>query len=157
MSTRRTQPGGWAVRTRERGANGRGICRRCGLEVPERRRTFCSDACVEAWRLRTDPAYLRERVWERDRSVCARCALDTDAFFRSFRRLPARRRARLQRRLDIPDHRESFWDADHIVAVAEGGGECDLSNLRTLCLWCHADETARLRRRLGARAVRTRS
>jgi hypothetical protein len=25
-----------------------------------------------------------------------------------------------------------FWQADHIVPVAEGGGECDLSNYRTL-------------------------
>eukprot|EP00976_Prorocentrum_cordatum_P075602 1181956-Prorocentrum_minimum.AAC.10 len=25
-----------------------------------------------------------------------------------------------------------FWQADHIVPVAEGGGECDLNNYRTL-------------------------
>lgn len=106
---------------------------------------------MDAWRLRTDPGYLRERVWRRDRGMCARCGLDTEAFFRSFRLLPAARRADLAKRLDIPRRRESFWDADHILPVVEGGGECDLSNLRTLCLWCHGDETARLRRRLGAR------
>src|SRR6266853_2022891 len=44
--------------------------------------------------------------------------------------------------------RSSLWDADHIAPVAEGGGECDLSNIRTLCLKCHAKATAALRERL---------
>jgi 5-methylcytosine-specific restriction endonuclease McrA len=47
--------------------------------------------------------------------------------------------------------RKSLWDADHIVPVAEGGGECDLSNLRTLCLKCHRVRTAELRERLRAK------
>ena len=46
--------------------------------------------------------------------------------------------------------RRSLWDADHVIPVAEGGGQCDLDNLRTLCLLCHRDETARLRARLRA-------
>src|SRR5262249_38303914 len=33
--------------------------------------------------------------------------------------------------------RRQLWDADHILPVAAGGGECDLSNMRTLCLKCH--------------------
>ena len=44
--------------------------------------------------------------------------------------------------------RSSLWDADHIVPVVEGGGECELENLRTLCLRCHRVETLRLRERL---------
>jgi len=27
--------------------------------------------------------------------------------------------------------RKSLWDADHIIPVIEGGGECDLANIRT--------------------------
>ena len=46
--------------------------------------------------------------------------------------------------------RKSLWDADHILAVAEGGGECDLENLRTLCLLCHRSQTLELRRRLAS-------
>ena len=44
-----------------------------------------------------------------------------------------------------------FWQADHIVPVAEGGGMCELSNFRTLCTKCHAQETKRQqhRARLG--------
>jgi hypothetical protein len=36
------------------------------------------------------------------------------------------------------------------VPVAEGGGECDLSNMRTLCLRCHRAATAALRTRLAS-------
>jgi 5-methylcytosine-specific restriction endonuclease McrA len=46
--------------------------------------------------------------------------------------------------------RKSLWDADHAVPVAEGGGQCDLSNMRTLCLQCHRAATAALRLRLKA-------
>jgi len=66
-----------------------------------------------------------------------------------FNSMPAHKRRQLRRRLDIPNGRENLWDADHIVPVAEGGGECSLENLRTLCIWCHHNETARLRRRLS--------
>jgi 5-methylcytosine-specific restriction endonuclease McrA len=41
-----------------------------------------------------------------------------------------------------------FWQADHIKAVAEGGGDAGLDNLRTLCTPCHQVETERLRGRL---------
>lgn len=44
--------------------------------------------------------------------------------------------------------RRNLWDADHIVPVAEGGGECDLANMRTLCLKCHRAVTAVLVARL---------
>jgi 5-methylcytosine-specific restriction enzyme A len=44
--------------------------------------------------------------------------------------------------------RRSLWDADHILPVAEGGGECDLGNLRTLCLICHREQTLLLQKRL---------
>jgi hypothetical protein len=38
-----------------------------------------------------------------------------------------------------------FWQADHIQAVCEGGGECDLDNYRTLCTPCHMKVTGELR------------
>ena len=44
--------------------------------------------------------------------------------------------------------RKSLWDADHILPVTEGGGECDLDNIRTLCLRCHRAATAQLRERI---------
>jgi len=155
MSTSRKKAGGWIRQTRERGPHNRGICRWCQMEVPKGRRTFCSERCVHEWRLRTDPGYLRSRVLSRDRGICAICGLDTLEFYRRFQLVPARKRRALRRQLDLHLKRRSFWDADHILPVAEGGGECDLSNLRTLCLWCHQDHTAQLRQRLkrGKRAV----
>jgi 5-methylcytosine-specific restriction enzyme A len=155
MTTNRTKPGGWVRRTTIRGPNGRGICRWCGAEVPMGRRTFCCDDCVHQWKLRTDPGYLRAQVLARDHGVCALCGLDTVEFFRRFQRLPAAKRRPLRMQLDMHASRRSFWDADHIIPVVEGGGECDLSNLRTLCLWCHIDETARLRKRLGRNSRQT--
>ncbi len=46
-----------------------------------------------------------------------------------------------------------FWQADHIKAVAEGGGSCGLENLRTLCTPCHQHETEKLRFRLKTTGV----
>ncbi len=143
-------PGGRvAPATLPRGEGGRALCRWCSLEVPARRRTFCSPFCVHEWRLRSDPGYLREAVLKRDRGMCARCTVDTLAAYRLLKRARGARRAELLavwglKRLG----RKSLWDADHILPVAEGGGECDLANLRTLCLQCHRLATAALRERL---------
>ncbi len=145
MSTRRVQTGGWVDRRRgPKGGHGRNLCRRCGNEAPKGRFTFCSEACVREWKLRTDPGYLREQVFLRDRGVCARCGLDTEALRKEKRKLDYAARRSFEKEWG----RRHLWDADHIVPVAEGGGECDLSNMRTLCLRCHREVTAALRKRL---------
>lgn len=148
--TPRTKPGGWvSPSTLDRGASGRALCRWCRTEVPKGRRTFCSDACVHEWRLRTDPGYLREKVLARDRGVCAQCGVDTIALRRDMRRLDYAARKQFLKKWNLRENnRKSLWDADHLVAVAEGGGQCDLSNMRTLCLLCHRAATAALRERL---------
>jgi len=147
--------GGWVDRKSvPRGANGRGLCRWCSLEVPPRRFTFCSSYCVHEWRLRTQPAYLREQVLLRDHGICTQCGVDTIS---AARRLRYSRGANRQRLLDYwglkGRTRKSLWDADHIVPVSEGGGECDLDNIRTLCLHCHRIATAKLRERVRSRAT----
>ncbi len=142
-------PGGWVDRlSLPKGPNGRNLCRWCNLEVPKGRHTFCSDWCVEEWRLRTDPGYLREKVFERDRGVCAACLLDCEAAWVHLKRLRGAARVRTLLEWGLkPRSRKSLWDADHIVPVVEGGGECDLANIRTLCLKCHRAATAELRKR----------
>ncbi len=153
MSRQRRQPGGWANREElPHGENGHVLCRRCTREVEPPRRTFCSDACVHQWRLRTDPAYLREHVFRRDRGICALCACDTVKLASALRRLNWRGRKRRCAELGLPYTRlRSPWDADHVVPVAEGGGECDLANLRTLCIPCHRRVTQELSVRLRFR------
>jgi 5-methylcytosine-specific restriction endonuclease McrA len=95
---------------------------------------------VDQWRVLTDPAHVRATVWRRDRGVCALCHSDTMAGLKNPR----------------PGNSAHLWQADHIVPVAEGGGECGLDNYRTLCTACHKRETAALRRRLAERKRRER-
>jgi 5-methylcytosine-specific restriction enzyme A len=118
--------------------------------VSGRRRTFCSDACVHEWRLRSSGSYLRECVFERDRGVCASCKADTHRARRRIMRLPFAERMRelraLQSRGVIHRGRKSWWEADHIVPVVEGG-DSNLDNLRTLCIPCHREATRALRER----------
>jgi 5-methylcytosine-specific restriction enzyme A len=158
MSNSRTMAGGIARRDAlPRGENQRALCRWCNLEVPPRRFTFCSDWCVHEWRLRTDPGYLRDQVYRRDRAICALCHIDGDAAYRDLLRSRGRGRRVLLERWGLKRlSRRSVWDADHILPVAEGGGECDLDNLRTLCLVCHRQQTLRLQQRLKSSDVRGR-
>jgi 5-methylcytosine-specific restriction enzyme A len=142
----------------EKGPSGRALCRWCHYEVKPPRRTFCSDPCVHEWRIRSDPGYVREFLERRDKGVCAGCGLNTERL----RHQALKKRQRLVRArqyprwrpvipvggLDVPLNR-ALWEADHIVPVAEGGGECDISNFRTLCLWCHRRATSELRNRLA--------
>ena len=147
-------PGGWADRSGlPKGPNGRALCRWCNLEVPPRRSTFCSAWCVHEWKIRTDPGYLREQVFQRDQGICALCRIDTRAAYLELKRSRGAHRTRLLARWKLKRiSRKSLWDADHIVPVAEGGGECDVSNLRTLCLDCHRGQTLALLERLATRA-----
>jgi 5-methylcytosine-specific restriction protein A len=149
-------PGGWADRdSLAKGPHGRNLCRWCNLEVPGGRSTFCSNWCVEEWRLRTDPGYVREKVLARDRGICAACGVDCLSAERQLKRLRGAAKLKAQLAWGLrANSRKSLWDADHIVPVVEGGGECDLENIRTLCLKCHRTATAELRkRRLNAATV----
>lgn len=155
MPPSRTLSGGRARRDDlPTGPNGLPLCRWCELEIlAKRRRTFCSDYCVDQWRLRTDPGYLRDQVFARDRGHCAVCQIDTVAAYAALKRGRGAARAaglRLYGMKNISSRR-SLWDADHILPVAEGGGQCDLDNIRTLCLLCHRGATAELRVRLRDR------
>lgn len=147
--------GGWVPRKSvQRGPNGRGLCRWCELEVPPRRVTFCSAYCVHEWKLRSQPRYLREQVFLRDKGMCAGCGVDTMLQLRRLRRSRGERRVEqvaywgLKTSAKKNRLRRSLWDADHILPVVEGGGECDMTNIRTLCLRCHRAATAALRERI---------
>ena len=148
----RTLPGGRVQKnTLARGPNDLPLCRWCDLEIlAKRRRTFCSDYCVHQHRLRTDPGYLRDQVFARDRGICALCQADTIAIFAALKRArgPNRIAGLSLYGMKSITSRRSLWDADHILPVAEGGGQCDLDNLRTLCLPCHREATAQLKLRL---------
>jgi 5-methylcytosine-specific restriction protein A len=150
-------------------------CRHCGAEPPKGRRTFCSDACVDAWKVRSNPGYAAQRVLARDKGVCAVCSIDCVALLEELRQL--RRELRVAAGHFDVDHSFSFelegdhafgrrvrelglagarlhlarrlWEMDHTTPVVEGGGSCGLDNLRTLCWQCHRTATGLLRRRLA--------
>jgi len=44
----------------------------------------------------------------------------------------------------VPHLCRHLWEADHIIPVVEGGGECGLDGYRTLCLHCHKNATMEL-------------
>ena len=128
----------------ELNAAGEPVCRWCRGPVAKPRRTFCSDACVHEWRVRSSPSYVRKEVKKRDKGVCQLCGFDVRAAERTWRQQKppgTDRRARKLWRAAKPR-----WEADHIVPVADGGGECGLDNYRLLCRTCHLAITLAWRR-----------
>lgn len=136
----------------ERYRSGGLYCSWCSKPLGEGRKgTFCTDECEHEYKVRTSKSYARRKVFERDGGVCALCGMDTVA---EQKRLESLEREDpeayvIQRQtLEIPDHRVTLWDMDHIVPVVEGGGECGMDNYRTLCIWCHKEITGDLLRHL---------
>lgn len=146
-----------------RGPNGRRLCRFCKKEVQPPRKTFCSSGCLHEWKIRSDTKYMRKLVYERDLGICAMCGVDT-RYIRIEIENAARDAMRSSGRWHCDDHpdylkvlnkfhltvkeaKKSIWAADHIIPVIEGGGLCDLGNIRSLCLPCHKLVTKQLSKR----------
>lgn len=123
------------------GPDGRPVCTYCNGPVLPPRRTFCSQECVDAYMVRRSPAYARSKVAARDKGVCAQCGLDTIALELELSEMSGPDRRQRRKELGIPEHRVTLWDMDHILPVKEGGGQCDLSNLTSLCINCHRVKT----------------
>lgn len=168
------------------------------------RRTWFSHACVEYWRERNDPAYIRSKILARDKGICVLCSCDAQLEFKKAKEQYSeahRLLCWLERRADDelrklhhyklpasqvtqllwPDavdkngrmnfdklhklrdkearhwcpaadagwtlSRHEGWDVDHIIPVIEGGGQCGLDSLRTLCHPCHKAVTRELAHR----------
>ncbi|HTI38530.1 MAG TPA: HNH endonuclease [Vicinamibacterales bacterium] len=140
----------------DRNEAGQPICRWCrNVIAAPRRRTFCSDACVHEWRVRSSPSYVRGEVWKRDRGICGRCGFNLKEAESAWRRTRPPKPARAERRKWRAARPR--WEADHILPVADGGGECGLENYRLLCRACHVVVTAQWRRlKVIVRAALTR-
>lgn len=168
----------------------------CGQVPKPPRRSWFSDACVEAWKIRNDPGHVRRLLEKRDKGVCAVCGCDSNAEYRKWlearkvaerfiwwldrstlspvewingewlylprvpesredREADAKRRKELYRKWmppgDWTSGRNSGWDADHILEVVNGGGQCGLENYQTLCHPCHKAKTKRLAAELAQR------
>ena len=116
---------------------------------------FCSQECSTEFGVRSSQSAARRQVYARDGGVCQRCGLEAHALYERIAVLaPAERYQELLRlRYRLPRNVKQlrkllarpeegdFWQADHIVPVSGGGGECDLSNYQTLCAGCHESKT----------------
>jgi 5-methylcytosine-specific restriction endonuclease McrA len=99
----------------------------------------------------TNPSYVRQQVFKRDKGVCRSCGFNADIMVKGLESLRCASsgskekwdayRACSNTLGLIP--RKSLWDADHIKPVVEDGGGCGLENYQTLCVWCHKEKTAR--------------
>jgi 5-methylcytosine-specific restriction protein A len=129
--------------------HGKGICRWCGVEVKKPRRNWCSDACVDEYLLRSDPARLREATRKRDNEVCGECGRDCLALQEKIKKWvnkdPWQQKSkRIKFLIRFKAWGTHLWEADHILPVCEGGGGCGLENIRTLCRCCHKKATKAL-------------
>lgn len=129
--------------------NGRPLCRYCEKEVQPPKRTFCSQQCVHEWKLRKSSSYVRAFVFKRDKGVCAICGCNAHELRKQGHRMKLEDYKAFAKSLKMPYKRSTWWDADHIVPVVEGGGECGLENYRTLCVPCHRKVTKELASRLA--------
>lgn len=125
--------------------NGLTCCRWCGNGVKPPRRTMCSPECAHEIQLRMNGRYLRQCVYKRDKGICAICNIDTKKIAKEALKLQGDERKQflinnkisLKRKIWKRKYGGGLWDADHIISVKNGGGECGLENMRTLCIPCH--------------------
>lgn len=114
-------------------------CAWCGGKKPKGLK-YCSNACQEEVNIRYTGSYVTHYVFLRDHGICALCGIDTNEILKESLNIK-----RLSWHYDDfrkhwgPWHtsNNTFWEADHIVPVSQGGGVCGLENYRTLCLRCH--------------------
>ena len=133
---------------------------------------FCSSKCEKDMKAKASSGAARRQLMKRDRGVCAMCNLDCATLIKRLQSIekspepgseaaPVWKEQREQ--LLCRKEYQSFssrlskamkealvdkalsgkaWQADHIIPVFEGGGQCTITNLRTLCTACHRDVTA---------------
>jgi hypothetical protein len=132
-------------------------CAWCSSNLTQAQRiakaVYCSQECAETGRLRRGgwaSAAIRSAMFALEAGVCQKCNTNAHAFYGQIMalepaarlnryqsakwRMPASNKA-YQAMLNDPKEGD-FWQVDHKVAVAEGGGNCGLENLRTLCVPC---------------------
>ncbi|XP_061358893.1 uncharacterized protein LOC133303060 isoform X2 [Gastrolobium bilobum] len=117
---------------------------------------FCNLICFEEYRMRTSNRFLRQELFQIEQGVCTNCQLNCHKLVEHIRPLSlerrreyiekvapkvAKRKNMLEKLVNDPTEGNA-WHADHIVPVYQGGGECKLENMRTLCVACHYDVTA---------------
>lgn len=137
-------------RYRTIGTNGRFTCRWCRGNLTNKQAYYCSKECCHNYRIRSSESYIRICLLQRDHGVCAECG--TDTIRETGDRLPTYfevldpKELKSVSQIDYKLIKLGDWEADHILPVIDGGGDCGLDNLQTLCCRCHKQKTTRLSR-----------
>lgn len=89
----------------------------CGAQLKGKQKRWsskkCSKSAVLEFRIQKgDVKRIRQALLKRDKAVCASCK-----------------------------EKAERWEADHIVAVVNGGGGVGLNGYQTLCIECHKKKT----------------
>ena len=138
----------------EKDENGFTKCRWCSSPVKPPKRTMCSKECVHEILIRSNNRYIRDCLYKRDKGICAICSIDTKKIAKEALKLENDERKEylkeyritMKRKIWIRKHGGGLWDADHIIPVVNGGGQCGMDNLRTLCIKCHKEETKKIKK-----------
>ena len=125
----------------------KGHCWRCGVDLPPRRRHWCSDDCGQWWRRNHDWNSAREAALKRDNQYCVKCGADGKPTGYFYRYTPG-----ADSQYKVITGRTMFpvkLEVNHIVP-REGRGygqgcHNHQENLETLCHTCHLAVTAQQR------------
>eukprot|EP01083_Nonionella_stella_P193309 714098_1 len=139
---------GYTLRARD--TNKRGI----RLNI---RSFFCSEECHRRHGINTNSTAIRRELFQIERGVCQKCGVDCRKIYLHICHLvPSSRFVHLRSEKSFKDLERDrlwalctksplgeghFWEADHIIPVEQGGGQCDIENLQTLCVPCHRVKT----------------
>ncbi len=127
----------------------------CGQPIPPGRKTYAGPLCHGRWRNKHHKHRdARNSLFMREGGVCAECGTDTmalrSAYIQSLHtRFPDMMPALMDelhpelRPHSYPSLRHSWWQADHVVPIIEGGTSRP-EDYQTLCIPCHKSETRSL-------------
>jgi hypothetical protein len=132
-----------------------GECTWCGQSVRQhgsnRRTHWCSAECVEAFK-QLRPSHVRRIVHARDQGRCSACGRECEKMLALLGQMSAlgpdwattcEELRRHWTSLGFKQHQRwgAYWEADHVVPVADGGGLATPQQMQTLCSPCHTLKT----------------
>jgi 5-methylcytosine-specific restriction protein A len=129
----------------------KGFCVWCADKVEGRRRSWCSQACVDEYRVANFAGDAAEHVWKRDKGVCAGCGFDTTSVIswrQCYRRFWGYGEQHPEGPVTPVEWHRQMWHADHVIPLwsvdrtaPDAFSYWTLANLQTLCAPCHKAKT----------------
>ncbi|KAK6183076.1 hypothetical protein SNE40_010622 [Patella caerulea] len=118
---------------------------------------FCSLPCADSHWTKTDSGYCRDKIYQIEHGICQVCQFDAHSFYIQIRETTdvkqrikliseskfCKLKSKIKEQMTRKPVEGQFWHLDHIKPVWEGGGMCDIDNMRTLCVICHHTVTAK--------------